>query len=107
MTELAPVDEPSIASAVITDCTQAPDPRADLRAAHRDRDTARDERDRLAEVLERSRAELQQFLDKRHEHEAAHAAEVARFVEARADALLAGDADVAERLPELPDETEL
>jgi hypothetical protein len=74
------------------------DPRGPLRAAHRDRDAARAERDRLFAAQTRARVELERLLDVQREHEAAREADVARFVEARTAALLEGEggADVAE-----------
>jgi hypothetical protein len=72
------------------------DARAALRVAHQERGAARAERDRLAEALDRSRAELQQILDAQRDRDAAREADVARFVEARTAALLAGKLGNAE-----------
>jgi hypothetical protein len=84
------------------------DTRAALPVAHQERGAARAERDRLAEALDRSRAELQQILDAQRDRDAAREADVARFVEARTAALLDGESagDVAE-LPQPAAEAEL
>jgi hypothetical protein len=66
------------------------DPRAELRSAHQEREIARNERGRLAGALERARIDLQRALDAERDRNAARDAETARFVTARAAALLEG-----------------